>query len=97
MIEAFDGLDALDCFERYRDEIDLLVLDVTMPRLDGLAALAAIREQGGNVPAVLSSGLAGVGDDVLEPGRTVFLPKPYDLGTLSRVVRELLDQVPDRS
>ena len=49
--EAEDGLEALDCL--LKQEIDLLLLDLNMPVMDGLSFLKKYQEQGGKVPVVI--------------------------------------------
>lgn len=76
---ANDGEAGLDLFERHADEIDAVVLDMSMPRLDGRQTYIAIRSRYPNVPIVISSGYSegdvmnDFGDDPL----LSFLQKPY--------------------
>src|SRR5262245_54763773 len=53
---AVDGDDALDLYRRHRDEIDLVLLDVQMPGLDGPHTLEAIRRLNPDVVACFMSG-----------------------------------------
>jgi CheY-like chemotaxis protein len=90
-IEAVDGLDVIQAFERAPEAIDLVLLDVTMPHVDGFEALRQIRAIRPDVPAILVSGLLGFDAPELEHPRTEFLPKPYDLRQLAAAVRRVLD------
>ncbi|MFA6243437.1 MAG: ATP-binding protein [Candidatus Hydrogenedentales bacterium] len=76
---AEDGEAGLTLFERHADEIDAVVLDMSMPQMDGRQAYMAIRSRYPNVPIILSSGYSK--DDVMEDfgADTLlsFLQKPY--------------------
>jgi signal transduction histidine kinase/CheY-like chemotaxis protein len=91
VIEAEDGLEAVKIFEKRGGEIDLLLLDVTMPKLDGVAALDRIRELAPTIPAVMMSGLHELNAVNSTSAVTAFLPKPYDAQTLIQEVRSILD------
>jgi len=91
VIEAGDGIAAVDLFRAQSAGIDAVMLDVIMPRQSGratLPALRAIRE----VPVVVTTGQA-LGEDQDEwraLGATALLPKPYDLGKLSTVLADAI-------
>lgn len=71
---AVDGDEALECFgtgERYA----LVVLDVNMPRLGGLDALAEIRRRSTAVPVIVASGDWGNERPALDGGATSFIVK----------------------
>ncbi|MBC7173411.1 MAG: response regulator [Polyangiaceae bacterium] len=58
VIEAADGLSAVEAFRDHADEVSLVLLDLTMPRLGGEEVLAAIRLLRLDVPVVVMSGFA---------------------------------------
>ena len=91
---AEDGVEALELFERRRDEIDLLLLDVVMPRAGGSDVHARVRAAGSAVPVVFMTGYsAEVAPHALgaETGSRV-LYKPYDVDALSAAIRDALQQ-----
>jgi CheY-like chemotaxis protein len=92
IIEAENGSDAVSQFEQNSDDIELAILDVTMPVLDGVAALERMRTIRPGLPAVLMSGLLDIDEAVLASAHTIFLSKPYDLDQVSEDVRKLLDE-----
>ncbi len=91
VLTAADGREAVDLYRERRGEIDLVVLDLTMPHLDGGQALAEMRAIDPDVRAVLASGYTP--EDVASRlgGEKLagVLQKPY---TLSRI-RELLSSL----
>ena len=92
VIEARDGLEAVETFQRRAGEIDLLILDLVMPRLTGEAALGRIRAIAPSVPAILVSGYDESGRirEIVAAGFGGFLQKPFRRQDLGRKVRELL-------
>ena len=81
LVEAADGRQALDCAERVRP--DLIVMDVTMPVMDGLEATRSIRRSPtlAGLPILASSGSTNHETEAkcLEAGADAFLAKPIDL------------------
>ncbi|MFC8173771.1 response regulator transcription factor [Streptomyces sp. NPDC057325] len=88
--EAVDGLDALAAVESYAP--DLVVLDVQMPRMDGLTAARRIRASGSTVPILMLTARDTVGDRVtgLDAGADDYLVKPFELDELFARIRALL-------
>ncbi len=78
---------------------DLIVLDVMMPRLDGLSACRRLRAQGDRTPILILTARAEVPDRVsgLDAGADDYLPKPFALDELLARIRALLrrNHVPD--
>jgi|GEM_PF-613862 len=79
VIVAEDGQQGVAAFEQHRDTVTGVLLDVTMPVMNGVEALERIRAIRPDVPAIISSGYDG--DDVIaaltDRHRLVFLPKPF--------------------
>ncbi|MFH9723257.1 response regulator transcription factor [Streptomyces sp. NPDC017254] len=88
--DAVDGLDALSRMESYAP--DLVVLDVQMPRMDGLTAARRIRASGSTVPILMLTARDTVGDRVtgLDAGADDYLVKPFELDELFARIRALL-------
>ncbi|MEU5422647.1 response regulator transcription factor [Streptomyces sp. NPDC001407] len=87
---AVDGLDALEKVTAYDPE--LIVLDVLMPRMDGLTAARRLRASGVTVPILMLTARDTVGDRVtgLDAGADDYLVKPFELDELLARIRALL-------
>jgi two-component system response regulator MprA len=99
---AFNGYDVLvadDGMQALRlvgdEHPDALVLDVMMPKLDGLQACRALRAAGNDVPILLLTARDAVADRVagLDAGADDYLPKPFALEELLARLRALLRRV----
>jgi CheY-like chemotaxis protein len=87
-----DGLEAVACYEAERDAIDLVLLDVRMPGLDGPHTLAALQRLNPNVRCCFLSGeTAGyTADELLARGALHFFTKPFLLTDVLRVLGQIL-------
>ncbi|MFH9609670.1 response regulator transcription factor [Streptomyces sp. NPDC017448] len=87
---AVDGYDALAAAEAYAP--DLIVLDIQMPRMDGLTAARRIRATGSTTPILMLTARDTVGDRVtgLDAGADDYLVKPFELDELFARIRALL-------
>jgi len=73
-----------------RSAPDVALLDIKMPGLDGISLLKSLREMGVTVPIFIMTGYDSlqVAQDVLNAGANGYLPKPFDLMHLDRLVAE---------
>src|SRR5262249_344557 len=78
-VEATDGLDALAKLAAADWRYRIVLMDVMMPRLGGLEALAEIRRTHGDLPVVLMSGYSGAAQPVVPASLRLgaFLQKPF--------------------
>lgn len=90
--EAVDGLDALAKVKQ--QSFDLLLLDIKMPKVDGLEALDRIREIAPDTQVVMISGHATIDTAVeaVKRGAFDFIAKPLDLNRLLITLRNALDR-----
>jgi len=91
VVQAADGLEAVELMRARGDEIVAVLLDLTMPRLDGIAALEEILAIRPDARIVLCSGYDEPDVRSRTAGRLAgFLAKPFDLDDLERVLAEAL-------
>jgi PAS domain S-box-containing protein len=88
VIEACDGLEAVEWLRSGAEPPDLAVLDISMPRMGGLEALAEIRRLLPDLPVLLTSGHF---NDAAPSPDVECLPKPYRPALLAERVRAVLD------
>ncbi len=90
VLAVADGVEAVELFRGHGEQIDLVLLDVSMPRQGGAQTFAALRKLAPEVKVLLSSGYHG---DHLEPalraGVQGFLSKPYTLSQLIAALRAI--------
>jgi PAS domain S-box-containing protein len=92
-VTASDGREALDVFDRNRDGIVCVILDLTMPRLDGEQTFRELRRIKPDVRVIMSSGYneQEVTQKFAGKGLAGFIQKPYKLMEVSRKLREVLE------
>ena len=86
--EAANGRQAVELFDQTAP--DLVLLDINMPVMDGLAALKALREKSEDVAIVMLTSLASaeIVEQALEAGATYHLRKDLPLAELKEEIRE---------
>ncbi|MCK5796016.1 MAG: PAS domain-containing protein [Deltaproteobacteria bacterium] len=98
-IEAEDGESAIEVFEAEHETIDLVLLDLVMPRMNGVNCFFELKRIDPTVRAVLCSGYGK--DDRVQAGLTAgvlgFLEKPYTKKTLNVVLQEILGPPEDET
>jgi len=92
VLEAKDGVEAVEVFRQHQDEICCVLCDLTMPRMNGWETLTALRNIAPDVPVILASGYdkarVMAGDHPELP--QAFLGKPYKLKKLSDAISHAL-------
>ncbi|MFT3868585.1 MAG: response regulator [Nibricoccus sp.] len=91
LIEAEDGVQALNLFQQRKAEISLVITDVLMPNLDGLGLATRLHKLAPDLPILLLSGHV-LEEDLWAPGnaRLRYLMKPYRLTDLQDAVVDLI-------
>jgi PAS domain S-box-containing protein len=89
VVEASDGEEAVAIFLQRRGEFNLVLMDLTMPRMDGREAFLRMREIDPSVPVVLTSGFSenDAVSDFAGRGLAGFLPKPYQRSQFESIMK----------
>ncbi len=89
---AYDGEEALELWGI--NEYDLMILDLNLPRLDGLEVLRRVRERDAGLRVLILSARSTVPDKIagLDGGSNDYLTKPFDFAELEARIRALLRQ-----
>jgi len=90
LVEAGDGQQAVDTFAK--ENPDLVIMDITMPNMDGLEALKAIRAKDGNANVVMCSamGQETMVIDAIRSGAKDFIVKPFKPDRVLKTVSTIL-------
>ena len=99
VITANDGEAAIREFENHRDEIDLLLFDVVLPKVNGPKAYSRISSIKPDIPVIFATGYSADIEllrEAQQQGLTV-LQKPYDPRDLARRIRDTLDLQPAKA
>jgi CheY-like chemotaxis protein len=93
LLTAETGEEALEIYERERDHIDLVILDLIMPGMGGRRCLEELKKLNPDLKVILASGFT---EDVdpHQVGASNFLRKPYRLQQLLEAVRQVLSPPP---
>lgn len=92
VVAASDGAEAMECFALDPKRYDLVMMDLTMPRMDGREAFQAMRRLHPDIPVILTSGYSQ-DESLSDPGApqpSGFLPKPWLLKDLKRTLAACL-------
>lgn len=86
---VYDGLEALEYLES--DTYDGLILDVMMPKMDGITVLKKLREKGNNIPVLMLTAKSEIDDKVLglDSGANDYLTKPFNTRELLARIRAM--------
>lgn len=93
VITADNGVKALEIVNARKEEIDLVILDMIMPKLSGRETFDQLKAIAPEIKVILSSGYSIDGDasEIMDKGCNGFIQKPFSMETLSNKIREVLD------
>ncbi len=95
VLTAVNGLDALAVYQENGNEreIDLVILDLIMPEMDGGKCLKKLKEINPGVKVIMSSGYSftGFSNDFTREGAKAFISKPYELKRMLEAIRDVLE------
>ncbi|MDZ8238493.1 MAG: response regulator [Nostoc sp. ChiQUE01a] len=90
VLTASDGIEAIALYARHEDEINLVLMDMMMPSMDGATAISTLQKMNSQVKVVAVSGL-NVSDKLTKiPGVKKFIPKPYTTKELLQTLHSIL-------
>ena len=90
---AENGLDAVEIFRENPGVVDLVLLDMIMPKSGGHETFLKLKAIDPQVKVLLSSGFVNekAVEDLLAQGACGFLPKPHRLPVVAKAIRDVLD------
>lgn len=91
VLESYDGKDGIEVIDSKKDEYDVIVLDLIMPKKDGMYVLKEMRSRGIDKKVIVATSYnAGeVIREVAEYGVNYLIPKPFDLEDLEKRIIEV--------
>ena len=93
VLKAHNGYEGLQLFEAHKTEIDLIISDLEMPKMNGNEVLKKLRKIDPEIKVLLSSGSLTDADEqyIIDKGFDGFLQKPYNLDALCGKISEILN------
>ena len=90
---AQSGKMAIEMYEAHKERIDMVILDMIMPDMNGGEVYDRIKEKNPEVKVLLSSGYSidGAASEIMNRGCNGFIQKPFKMKKLSQKLREILD------
>ncbi len=89
VLRAFNGKEAVEKCLSDKD-IDLVLMDIKMPLMDGYTAVKLIRETNQNIPIIAQTAYSDDYEEALKCGCTDYIAKPFDKKNLLKKIKELL-------
>jgi len=91
---AEDGEEALEIFQRHKERISMVLMDMVMPKMTGLELFSRIREINPQIGILIASGYSPQGEilQILKEPRVGFIQKPFTIISMSHAVVALLPQ-----
>jgi len=91
---ARSGKEAVEIYEKNKERIDMVILDMIMPDMSGSVTYDMMKEIDPDIKVLLSSGYSinGQAAEILDRGCNGFIQKPFKMKELSQKLREILDE-----
>ena len=91
---AGDGTEALAIYAKHSEEISVIIIDMMMPYLDGIATIRALQRLNPLVKVIATSGLSsdGKAGEAIACGAKSFLPKPYTAEKLLEMLADVINK-----
>ncbi len=93
VLQAGDGLEAIEIFEQHGKSLSAIILDIGLPKLGGYETFLHIRERNPNIPIIIASGYNDPDAKLAieTAGARLFVQKPYKFSHILKVVREVIE------
>ncbi|MCK5194644.1 MAG: response regulator, partial [Desulfobulbaceae bacterium] len=94
VLTAKNGKEAIEIYKKNIDKIDMVMLDIIMPVMDGGETYDKLKEINPDIKVLLSSGygINGQATEILDRGCNGFIQKPFNMRALSKKIRDILDK-----
>ena len=93
---AGSGIDGINLFRRMKDDIELVVLDMIMPKMGGQEVFQALRNIEPEVKILICSGYSQAGfagiETLLKLGGTLFIQKPFTRQSIGQAIKKILNE-----
>ena len=92
VLPAGSGQEAIDIFQKDRDKIDMIIMDMIMPEMSGSETFDRLKEISPDVKILLSSGYSvdGQATDILRRGCDGFIQKPFNMNQLAERIQKIM-------
>jgi len=90
---ARGGKEAIEIYEKNKDLVDVVILDMIMPDMSGSVTYDRLKEIDPHIKVLLSSGYSinGQATEIMDRGCDGFIQKPFKVKALSQKLRNILD------
>lgn len=91
VISATNGSEAVQLFSQGKDDFDLVIIDLIMPKMNGAVCLEKIKAIKNEVPVIISSGITEVSkkEAMLSLGAAAYVEKPYTIESLQQTLQSI--------
>ena len=94
VLEARDGSEAIDIYKKNKNSLDIVILDMNMPGMNGAMVYHQLKRIQPNVKVLIASGYFDYNTvrKILKNGYTDFIQKPFNIDILSEKLAEMLTE-----
>lgn len=88
---ACGGEEAIEIYKNKKNQIDLLIIDLIMPKMNGVTCFESIKKLDPKVPVIISSGISEISkkESILQMGVAAFIQKPFTIDVLQSTLSSL--------